>query len=353
MLIPPERIYFKGFNALRFYAALSVIVQHVSYSPHDWYGTPLLPVVVERFFLNGTDAVNLFFVLSGFLITYLLLSEHDRTGRVNVRNFYIRRGFRIYPVYFAFIAVIYLVLRPPYDVGLLPLLVFFLGNVAFVRFFPFPPMEHLWSISVEEQYYLLAPVLARYKQNLARILIGIILVWWTVLLIVSALPASAVGLFVQMSRYDLIALGALIAYGHYHQWRFWSVLANPLTKLLAGVVIVCAVFFAEPTMNVFYTTLVGLAFAVLIYNVAVSTSLPRILANRQLEFLGNLSYSMYVYHPLFVLLFFNIFYARLPLSVYPIVAYIVVIGVTILVSLLSYQFLEKPFLRLKDRFKRL
>jgi peptidoglycan/LPS O-acetylase OafA/YrhL len=72
--------YFKGFNALRFYAALSVVVQHFSYSPHDWFGAALLPVTLEVLFLNGTDAVNLFFVLSGFLITYLLLLEQAQSG---------------------------------------------------------------------------------------------------------------------------------------------------------------------------------------------------------------------------------------------------------------------------------
>lgn len=352
----PRKTYFKGFNALRFYAALSVIVQHLSYSPHDWYGVPLLPVTLERLFLNGADAVNLFFILSGFLITYLLLTEHDRTGGVSVRNFYVRRAFRIYPVYFVYLLVVVVLLRPRYSSQLLPLLIFFMGNVAYVHLFPFPPLEHLWSIGVEEQYYLLAPLLARYKNRIAGILVFIVLVWWAVLVLAAVLPQTPITAFVLMSRYDLIAIGALTAYAYYHHWRILRYIGHPAAMWVAGVLIgyaivfVAPTMFAAPTMSVFYTTLLGLAFVVLIYQVAASPRLPGLLQNRLLEFLGNLSYSMYVYHPLFVLLYHRIFYERLPLAQYQLVGYPLIIGMTIAVSLVSYKLLESPFLRFKNRF---
>ncbi|MEP6985313.1 MAG: acyltransferase family protein, partial [Chloroflexota bacterium] len=95
------KIHFKGLNALRFYAAVSVVVHHVMYNPNVWYGLPNLPDTVGRFFINGTDAVHLFYVLSGFLITYLMLVERERTGTVSVKKFYLRRVLRIWPLYFA------------------------------------------------------------------------------------------------------------------------------------------------------------------------------------------------------------------------------------------------------------
>ncbi len=246
-----RKTYFTGFNALRFYAALSVIVQHFSYSPHDWFNVPLLPVTLERFFLTGGDAVDLFFVLSGFLITYLLLVEHERTGKVSVRNFYVRRAFRIYPVYFAYLLVVLLLLRPPYRPEIPFLLTFFMGNVAFVRYFPFPPLEHLWSIGAEEQYYLLAPIMARYRKHILKLLTAIILIWWLALLIATLGPSSALGGFVLMSRFDLIALGALTAYGYYQQWAFLHYLKHPLVRLAAGLMILYGIVFVRANVGVF------------------------------------------------------------------------------------------------------
>ncbi|MEP7292502.1 MAG: acyltransferase [Chloroflexota bacterium] len=343
--------YFRGFNTLRLYAALSVVVQHVSYSPHDWFGVPLLPITLERFFLNGSDAVNLFFILSGFLITYLLLNERERTGKVSIRNFYVRRALRIYPVYFLYLFGVIALLHPQYRPELLFLLIFFMGNLAFVLFFPFPPFEHLWSIGVEEQYYLLAPVLVRYKAHAVKIVILIISVWWLFLILSALLPVSALTAFVQMSRYDLIALGALTAYAYYHQWKILRIFEHCTILALSLTFIVYEVVFVAPSAGVIHTTLLGFAFAVLIYYVASAHSLPRILDNRLTEYLGKLSYSIYVYHPLFVLLFHTLFYARLSLPIYQLIAYPTIIGLTFLTSWASYELIEKRFLSKKDLFR--
>lgn len=344
-------VYFKGFNALRLYAALSVVVQHVSYSPHDWFGTPLLPVTLECLFLNGPDAVNLFFVLSGFLITYLLLNERERTGSISIRNFYIRRAFRIYPVYFLYLFGVILLLQPHYRPELLLLLTFFLGNAAFVLFFPFPPFEHLWSIGVEEQYYLLAPIIVRFKAHAAKIALGVILIWWGVMFLSDLLPTGILTAFVQMSRYDLIALGALTAYAYYHQWAILRLIGYRITLIASLLIILYAVVFVPPSTGIFHSTIVGLAFAVLIYHIACGEKVIPFLHHPALEYLGKLSYSMYVYHPLFVLIFYTLFYERLSLPIYQLVAYPTVIVVSLAVSWLSYEKLERLFLNRKERFR--
>ncbi len=344
-------VYFKGFNTLRFYAALSVVVQHVSYSPHDWFSTPLLPVTLERLFLTGQDAVNLFFVLSGFLITFLLLHEREKTGTVSIRNFYIRRAFRIYPVYFLYLFGVFLLLRPQYPAELVLLLTFFMGNLAFVRFFPFPPFEHLWSIGVEEQYYLLAPLLVRFRTHAAKIAGGIVVIWWLLLAVSALTPPSPLTAFVQMSRYDLIALGALTAYAAYHRWRILRLIERREVFAIALLVMIYAILFGTPTTGVLYSTVVGIAFVVVVYQVAAGGRLATLLDRRLPEYLGKLSYSMYVYHPLFVLLFYTLFYQRLNGTTYQLVAYPTIIGVTLLASWLSYEKFEQPFLRLKDRFR--
>ena len=342
--------YFRGFNTLRFYASLSVLVQHVSHSPHDWFGTPLLPVTLERFFLNGSDAVNLFFVLSGFLITYLLLNEQERTGTVSIRNFYIRRALRIYPVYFLFLFGVIILLQPQYPPLLLFLLTFFMGNIAFVTFFPFPPLEHLWSIGVEEQYYAFAPFLIRFRAHAAKIALAIIGVWWLILLVSSLLPTTPLTAFVQMSRYDLIALGALIAFGAHHDWAALKLIRRRSVLAVALAVIVYAIVFVPPPTTVLHSTLLGLAFAVIIYHIAFSEQFTKRFDYPALEYLGKLSYSMYVYHPLFVLIIYGLLYTRLSLPLYQLVAYPAVIILTIVVSWLSYEKIERFFLTRKNRF---
>lgn len=347
-----QKTYFRGFGALRFYAALSVVIQHMSYSPHDWFGVPLLPVTVERFFLNGDDAVNMFFVLSGFLITYLLLFEGERTGTVSIRNFYLRRVFRIFPVYFAFLLVTVLLLRPPYDLELFLLLIFFMGNVAFVTFFPFPPFEHLWSIGVEEQFYLLAPVLARQRKHLAVILLAIIFCWWLINGVVTLLPYDRIALLVRMSRFDLIALGALTAYGYYHGWPLLRWLRHRAVRWLAYIIIAFGIVFVPPTAATFiYTTVMGFAFTVIILNLSSRAVVPRLLDNAPAELLGKLSYSLYVYHPLLVLLYHSLFYERLSLVQYQLIGYPLVVALSVGLSYISYRFLEAPTLRYKARFR--
>ena len=89
---------FPGLDFIRFYAALSVVVYHVIEDPSVWFGHLLVLPGLQTFFMQGTDAVVCFFTLSGFLITYLLLSEKQKSGTVNVRAFYWRCILRIWPL---------------------------------------------------------------------------------------------------------------------------------------------------------------------------------------------------------------------------------------------------------------
>ncbi len=97
-----KRVYFKNLDAIRFYAALMVFFQHTfkavfDYLPDGW----LVFRKTIGFFFNGGLGVSIFFVLSGFLITYLIIEEHNFSGKINVKKFYIRRFLRIWPLYFS------------------------------------------------------------------------------------------------------------------------------------------------------------------------------------------------------------------------------------------------------------
>jgi peptidoglycan/LPS O-acetylase OafA/YrhL len=151
--------YFPALDGVRAVAVLLVFTAHVTYA--SVWGK-----------LNGFEGVTIFFVLSGFLITTLALREESRRGRLSLRSFYIRRIFRIYPLYFGAIAFYCLLI---YGAGLepdrraawsdqLPYYVF--GFPEYHHFGQFaldpgegPPMQLLWSIGIEEKFYLLWPLL--------------------------------------------------------------------------------------------------------------------------------------------------------------------------------------------------
>ena len=98
--------YFRGLNSLRFFAAFLVVLQHAESIRHD-KGLPSL--IHLGIFNNGAEAVSFFFVLSGFLITYLLLKERKDTNETSIKRFYIKRVFRIWPLYFllVFIGIVF------------------------------------------------------------------------------------------------------------------------------------------------------------------------------------------------------------------------------------------------------
>ena len=167
------KIHFSGLNALRFFAAYLVVLHHGETIRHK-FGLPNFESY--SFFQNGALAVSFFFVLSGFLITYLLLTEIERTGDVSLRKFYLRRVLRIFPLYYLLVFIglvaipilLHLIHYPntqPYDTAT--------GGVLFLFFLSFVVnsiygshlLEPLWSIGVEEYFYIIwAPLFKKFKK---------------------------------------------------------------------------------------------------------------------------------------------------------------------------------------------
>lgn len=176
--------YFKGLNALRFFAASLVVLHHTAtigkkdglFDLCDW-----------GLFRNGANAVNFFFVLSGFLITYLLLKEHDQTGTISIKQFYLRRVRRIWPLYFLLIIIGTLLLPLAFGlVGIDYRMPYTLSQTWYYFLFFFPILvlfhyghhflEPLWSIGVEEVFYLLwAPLFKYCRRHILAILSCIII----------------------------------------------------------------------------------------------------------------------------------------------------------------------------------
>jgi peptidoglycan/LPS O-acetylase OafA/YrhL len=178
-------VYFPGLHGLRFVAALAVVVAHIELLK-SYHGYPNHADNLAIYEL-GRIAVTFFFVLSGFLITFLLLQEKRSAGRISIRKFYVRRALRIWPLYYSvvFLAFVVLprvsVLHTPmisstaaeHHTPMLALFVLLLPQVALSLYPPFPYAEPLWSIGVEEQFYLFWPVIVASAKKLVPWLIGV------------------------------------------------------------------------------------------------------------------------------------------------------------------------------------
>lgn len=369
-----DRVYFPGLNGIRALAALSVLIAHIY--EYQWrFGLMIVPGP-QRLTLNGINAVVMFFVLSGFLITYLLLSEIQKSGTVSVRNFYARRILRIWPVYYVTIfvglVVVPLIVQASGFQGfyeglnkpgiqsllyvlLIPNAVGFFGGSAVT-------LVQLWSIGIEEQFYLLWPLLARwFGQRLHIVLIVIIvfkILWNQFYLLAFPLHFEEtfrnLVAFINGLRFENMAVGGLGAYLLFHRHVLLKLIFHPVVEKLTLAFMIFNAFFFNPPDDPSINLLLCLPYIIFILNVSSNPRSTLKMENWLFNWLGKLSYGIYMYHLAIVYLMFLMFsYMNVKQwnpGVFTSVAYISITAVTLLVADLSYRWYEKPFLRLKKRF---
>jgi peptidoglycan/LPS O-acetylase OafA/YrhL len=370
--------HFPNLTPLRFIAAYLVVIFHVE-ETRKMFGLPNL--TPYSLFSQGPLAVTFFFVLSGFLITYLLLREHEQCARIDVSRFYIRRALRIWPVYFLMV-FIGLVLIPAgiklgrvrYDapfhsLDVAPcflLFVPFIVNLRYGNHFLTP----LWSVGIEEMYYLAwAPIAMWFRRRLAFILFGtviikILLVIWVHQVARNTLVEEAL----RMLQFEAMAIGGLAAYFLFHHtrpldrhWLFSRSAQVVLLSLLlirlfchnsaAAAIPPYALLFDHPA----YTPLLLMVvFAWFILNVAVNERSILRLDLRPLVYLGDISYGIYMYHALAISLLFVPLrekYQAAPFLPATLLLHLLVAALTLLLAAASKAFFEDMFLRYKRRFQ--
>ena len=296
---------------------------------------------------NATYAVICFFVLSGFLITHLLLREYDKTGDVSLRRFYARRVLRIFPAFYGY-AACYVAGRILMNLAIdWPALISCLTYTSnyFFAFsgHPIGTMVHTWSLAVEEQFYLLWPfvfwMLARNRSGLMKgLMIAIPAIWiyrWVAML--CNFPGSYIFCAFE-TRADALAIGCLLAVANRAK-RIPRWLIDHKWVGLVALALICVSSAVELNGPRYAWSLVAVACAVLLIQaIAHSQSVWYTWLNsRPLRALGLISYSLYLYHP---------FANRLPaaLRILP-----VEIGFSLALAAASYFIVEKPFLLLKGR----
>ncbi len=324
----------------------------------------------------GSLGVIFFFVLSGFLITYLLMQEKAVKQTVAVKKFYIRRILRIWPMYYLVVLLGFLVLPNihfidnPYlnkflDPNFAPnfaLYLLFLPNLAFATFAAVPHIGQTWSIGVEEQFYLLWPLIVKHSKNVLKALlmvIGILIVLKVIVLVLcKQMPDSSVlkvvKPFLAMTKMESMAIGGIGAYYLFNGNEKIKWLMNNGLMISAVIVIVGLVYFTPPIVQDAIYLVYSVLFLVIILNVSSNPKSVFKLENRMFKMLGNISYGIYMYHLIVIAFVFAVLkYFGMEINdsfVSQLMVYSLTILITIFVSILSYSYFEKRFLNLKHKF---
>jgi peptidoglycan/LPS O-acetylase OafA/YrhL len=366
--------YFNGLNALRFFAALLVVMHHAETIKRK---NEMANLEWLSLFRNGGNAVTFFFVLSGFLITYLLLKEAFNTKKVNVKHFYFKRILRIWPLYFLVFIIGTLILPElfkflninyefPYTFGKVwfYFVFFFPGLVTF--FFGHHLLEPLWSIGVEEIFYLIwAPIFKFFKKKILFVLVTVIAL--KIILIIIDMNFNHNELFswlVNTLKFEDMAVGGLGAYFIFNR-KF------PLSKLLIyklpiqifvylflsiymifNVNITSSAWVSFFSLPVIPSLLLDLSFVYLIIGVSLVDKNLIKLKSKWLSFLGEISYGIYMYHML-VIFTIVLLMKKILLGLTPFMAsvlfYILIFCGIIAVSAISKVFFENKFLAIKEK----
>ena len=342
-------------------AFLLVFLAHtVYYVDIDW--AHLRPAVFHAMFAihgAGYYGVDLFFVLSSYLITELLLQEREQTGSIHLRQFYIRRILRIWPLYFFFLLLVLpiagrFVQGQHLSTGVLASFLLLVGNWHCV-WFGWPPTvaSQLWSVTVEEQFYLLwPPVLRRWPRLLPSMAAGMLVVANMMRVYLVQWPRNDAAIWCNtLARLDPIAGGILLAWALHGRPDRMRGISRPgrMAMMAAGAALLLLVGnYGDHTdwraMYSYQGAALGCVLLVRATLVPEGRWKPGPVG-RGIIYLGRISYGLYVFH----LLAFELVHQWWPRQ--PVVAIMTeVMLLSIGMAALSYRLLEMPFLRLKQRF---
>jgi len=352
-------IYFKGLNGIRAIAAIGVMFSHINIGLKK-YAINSFSLFgfnnnAQRGWSLGEHGVTMFFVLSGFLITYLLLIEKNKNQVISQKKFYIRRVLRIWPLYYLYLLlaiglIYFLSISIPNS---LFFYIFLLANIPFVLEKALPVCDHLWSIAVEEQFYLFWPFLFKKKINLERLLIIAIFLFIMVrFLLWLFLPFKFITILFTVNRFDCMMFGGLVAVFYQKKTYLVNFVLKKPIQFLAWIIVGIHIANFEIINSIISLELMTLATGIIICGQISNKNKIVNLENRLLNFLGKYSYGIYIYHPFFIYLFsiLGIFRSVENEFIRMCLVFLSVILFTIATAFISYQLIEKRFIKLKDNF---
>ena len=343
-------------DGIRGYAILLVIIGHGTKSiPNDSYWKR-----VFVFLGNEYLGVEIFFVLSGFLITKLLLNEYNKNGSIEIKKFFIKRILRIFPVFYLYVLVIYILK----SLGLLVIQtsIFAIAIFYLFNYRPLFPIEytndewylmHLWSLSMEEQFYIIWPFLiAFFSFKKMPTVVTVLLVLFPFFRLASyyLLPDFRGNMnYMFHTAGDCIlygCLGALLLNFNFVYVKKFLVVFEKINIYIAAFVIL---FILSPmlqttwlpTKSGFITHVIDplCIICLIIWLIESKNKLWKLFNNKFIVTLGMYSYSIYIWQQLFLTKQNTTFTGMFPFN------YIF----TFILAWVSYNLVEKQFLKLKSR----
>lgn len=360
-----QKLYFPNLNGLRFIAAVLVIIHHVE-QIKSIYGIESYWQSYPIFGLIGKLGVVLFFVLSGYLITFLLLEEERTLNGIHIFQFYVRRVFRIWPLYFLIVFLALFVLPnivclnfPGFPkeviyseiITKLILFIFFLPNLVLPLFGLIPFASHTWSIGTEEQFYLVWPILLKLFKKHRLTLMGFIV--FLHFAVEEFLLAAPLGKEVLIGFWGSFNIGCMSIGGFFavllHQKKsvlkiFMNDMVFYMSLNLLFLLVLKAIYI--PLIHYeFYSFL----FAIIILNLSNSKTLFFNLENKIFNYMGKISYGLYMFHPIAISISL-VFLTSLNYT-NNVIIYSLSFILSIIMASLSYEYFESFFLKFKNRQK--
>ena len=368
-----QRYYKPELDVLRFFAFLFVFFVH---------RLDLAPIDGKEYYwafhlsLLGNYGVPLFFFLSAFLITELLTREEHVFGKINIKSFYVRRILRIWPLYFTFFfLMVFLTSTTDYFGSNIPAgtqiaFTFFSGNwnITFNQWQSYC-INPLWSVSVEEQLYIILPLIVYYsgKRGLKIFSYVVLVVSYLTIIYYASNPTKGfsgqwTNSFVQFQFFAAGILCSVFLNGHQPQWNLVARIAFFVTGIFCWLAasILCEINADAPHMATITQSVSGwmliLSGVMLMFFSLFGISSKYMPS--PLIYLGRISFGMYVFHITIYWLIYNIFKNELGLVSDQLglidwkneVGFVAAFLITVTLANVSYHFFEKPFLKLKNRF---
>jgi len=318
----------------------------------------------------GKFGVMLFFSLSGFLITFLLIKEKEKTGTINIRAFYIRRILRIWPLYIVIVllALFFFHYFSIFDLKNGDKTVFYdnlgfkmllyllmLPNLVLLVFGSIPFASQTWSIGSEEQFYIIWPlILKRFKVTILSLL-GVILFYHLFIYCFQNFVRSNIYreycvALMHTVPLDLMGLGGIVAVIVYEKDKLYQLFDKIFGAIWVQCVLITtllALLFSGYQFPYYNYLFYGIFMASLIF-ILVRGKNFKLLESKLFSFGGKISYGIYMWHAPVVTMVLKLlvlvgFYNKL-------FAYPFIIVLTLFVAWISFRFLETPFLRLKQKY---
>jgi peptidoglycan/LPS O-acetylase OafA/YrhL len=355
-----KTIYFPGLNGLRAICAIAVVVSHITAGLKEFNLNPHIfgtnPDAYPKGLLLGAFAVSIFFVISGFLITFLLLAE-KKVQSIDIKKFYLRRALRIWPLYYTYL---FLALITAIIFGLhlntktLFHYLFFTANIPFIFGTALPFLSHYWSLAVEEQFYLFWPW---FIKKVNRYIVPIIAAGITVFISFKIWlqffhPNIPAQITLNVTRFHCMMIGAAGAILYREKNKlFLKLTDNKIAQALCWFIILLTAINKFHISSLLDNELVSVvALFLIIGQIQIKNRLIN-LEVTALSFPGKISYGMYVFHPLLIFLFskfLNRIDTQAPYKY--LIVYFTILSATVLLSYISYNYFEKYFLNLKKKF---